>query len=88
MADGVRDDLEVSPRPDCKLLDRHVAFLEEHYHLPLDVAIESSVDVFYSRTPADGFYQKSYKGGLASSCFWNPSSSASSFTLLDLSIVL
>jgi hypothetical protein len=50
MADGVCDDLEVSPRASSILLDRHVSFLEEHYHLLLDVAIDSPVDVFYPRS--------------------------------------
>jgi hypothetical protein len=35
------------------LQDRHIYFLEEHYHLPLDVAIDSPVDALYSRTPAN-----------------------------------
>jgi hypothetical protein len=35
------------------LQDRHIYFLEEHYYLPLDVAIDSPVDALYFRTPAN-----------------------------------
>ncbi|KAJ5800070.1 uncharacterized protein N7518_002138 [Penicillium psychrosexuale] len=54
MADGIRDDLEISPRLDCILQDRHVSFLQGYYHLVLDVAIDSPVDAFYS--DAGGFH--------------------------------
>ncbi|KAJ5479475.1 hypothetical protein N7530_004984 [Penicillium desertorum] len=53
IADGVLDDFQVFPRLECILQDRHIYFLEEHYHLPLDVAIDSPVDALYSRTPAN-----------------------------------
>lgn len=88
IADGVRDDLQSFPRLDCVLQDRHVSFPEEHYHLLLDVAIDSTVDAFYPRTLVDSIDSKSYKGGLVSSCLWNPSSPASPSFTLDLSILL